>query len=153
MMDTTTKQRHLHKAFLEDVPILSSLSTYERLTIADALVPIKFKAGEHIVEQGRAGNEFYIIADGEVKVQKDGVDEEVSRRLLCGDYFGELALLVNELKLKYIVSVTHPICVQDTDTRQATVIAIKDTLCLTLDRKTFKRLLGPLEALLKQVGR
>jgi len=47
-----------------------------------------------------------------------------------GDYFGELALLNN-------------------DRRRATVKATRPTLCLTLGRETFKRLLGPLEAILK----
>lgn len=48
-----------------------------------------------------------------------------------GDYFGELALLNN-------------------DRRRATVKATKPTVCLTLGRETFKRLLGPLETLLKE---
>lgn len=47
-----------------------------------------------------------------------------------GDYFGELALL-------------------NDDRRRATVRALKPTTCLTLGRETFKRLLGPLETLLK----
>jgi cAMP-dependent protein kinase regulator len=37
LMDSTLKQRSLHQQFLEQVPLLSTLSTYERLTIADAL--------------------------------------------------------------------------------------------------------------------
>lgn len=48
-----------------------------------------------------------------------------------GDYFGELALLNN-------------------DRRRATVKAVSPTVCLALGRETFKRLLGPLETLLKE---
>lgn len=47
-----------------------------------------------------------------------------------GDYFGELSLLNN-------------------DKRRATVRAVRPTVCLTLGRETFKRLLGPLETILK----
>jgi cAMP-dependent protein kinase regulator len=131
MFNQTTKTRRLHGEFLSQVPILSTISEYERLTIADALMPMDYAEGEMIVSQGQEGNDFYIIADGEVKVTKDNAADEVSRRLGCGDYFGELALL-------------------SSDTRQATVTAVKTTKCLRLDRRTFKRLLGPLEAILKE---
>ena len=83
------------------------------------------------MQEGSAGNAFYIVADGEVKVTKESEDGEVSKRLACGDYFGELALL-------------------HCDRRQATVTATKKARVLVLDRRTFKRLLGPLETMLKQ---
>jgi cAMP-dependent protein kinase regulator len=131
MFNQTTKTRQLHGEFLAQVPILSTISEYERFTIADALMPMDYREGETIVSEGQEGNDFYIIADGEVKVTKANSEEEVSRRLACGDYFGELALL-------------------SSDTRQASVTACKLTKCLRLDRRTFKRLLGPLEAILKE---
>ena len=49
------------------VSILSTLTQYERLTMADALEPLQFADGEVIIEQGAAGDAFYIIADGEVR--------------------------------------------------------------------------------------
>ena len=76
--------------------------------------------------QNEDGNMFYIIRDGEVKCTKAGVEEEVSRRLIRGDFFGELALL-------------------SSDKRKATVTAVKPTTVLTLKREEFERLLGPLK--------
>ncbi|KAF0685071.1 Aste57867_22999 [Aphanomyces stellatus] len=125
LMDTTLKQRKLYDAFVEEVPILSELSRYERLTLVDALKPIFFEEGQVILEEGSSSDDFYIISDGEVRCTRDG--EEVSRRLGSGDYFGEIALLRDEA-------------------RQATVTAVQDTTVLVVDRSTFKRLLGPLES-------
>lgn len=51
-------------------------------------------------------------------------------RLFKADFFGERALQTNE-------------------PRGATVSAVQDTVCLTLDRATFKEILGPLDAALK----
>lgn len=48
-----------------------------------------------------------------------------------GDYFGELALLKNE-------------------PRAATIIAKTECKVLSIDRRTFKGLLGPLEEMLKR---
>lgn len=48
-----------------------------------------------------------------------------------GSYFGERALLNN-------------------DVRAANIIAQSDVSCLSLERETFKRLLGPLDVILKR---
>ncbi|ETW02820.1 hypothetical protein H310_05304 [Aphanomyces invadans] len=125
LMDTTIKQRKLYEAFIDEVPILSELTKYERLTLVDALRPVFVEEGQLILEEGSQSNDFYIISDGEVTCTKRG--EEVSRRLGSGDYFGEIALLSDEV-------------------RQATVTAARDTTVLVVDRSTFKRLLGPLES-------
>ena len=122
----------MYKKFLEQVPVLSGLSVYEKLTIADAMVPKSYDEGEKIITEGEEGHVFFIVESGEVVCSKilDGKETVVSDALSAGDYFGELSLLNNE-------------------TRRATVKAVKQTTCLTIDRKTFKRLLGPLEAMLR----
>jgi signal-transduction protein with cAMP-binding, CBS, and nucleotidyltransferase domain len=133
LQDSTQKQRHLYKKFLEQVPVLSPLSVYERLTIADALAPQHFKEGDKIIVEGSEGYEFFIVESGSVICTKlvDGVEKTVSETLGPGDYFGELSLINNE-------------------NRAATVTAQEDTTCLSIDRKTFKRLLGPLEGMLRE---
>ncbi|DAZ95054.1 TPA: hypothetical protein N0F65_002788 [Lagenidium giganteum] len=124
LMATTIKQRQLYLDFLDQVPIFSTLSSYERMIVADALRVKFFEANEVILEEGTQGDDFYIVEDGEVMCTKDG--KEVSARLGSGDFFGELALIKH-------------------DVRMATVSAIRKTKCLVLDRKTFKRLLGPMQ--------
>ena len=55
-------------------------------------------------------------------------------RLFKADFFGERALQTNE-------------------PRAATVAAVQDTVCLTLDRNTFVEILGPLDSAMKVKGR
>lgn len=90
LQDSTMKKRDMHKTFLEkvrqgglyhfgctyeahcillllpclctcQVKILSNLSEYERLTIADSLVPESYPANTKIISQGEVGDKFYII--------------------------------------------------------------------------------------------
>ncbi|KAI9912008.1 hypothetical protein PsorP6_009217 [Peronosclerospora sorghi] len=134
IMDTTLKKREAYKGFIERVPLLESLSEYERLTVADALKTETFRDGDVIIKQGDDGNLFYIIEEGIAVCTKQlsPADRPVEMgQLTSGAYFGEIALLT-----------TRP--------RQATVTAQGKVKCLTLDRKTFKRVMGPLEDILKR---
>merc|ERR1712187_150885 len=88
--------------------------------------------GETIIKQDTPGDELYILEEGECIVEKVYIPGTPSKKVneyKSGDYFGELALLHNE-------------------PRAATVIAKTDCRLLTLKRKTFKTLLGPLEQIL-----
>ncbi|KAK1931360.1 cAMP-dependent protein kinase regulatory subunit [Phytophthora citrophthora] len=129
LMATTMQQRALYLDFLGQVPIFSTLSSYEKMTVADALRVQFVESGDIILTEGSRGDDFYIIADGEVKCTRGG--EEVSARLGAGDFFGELALIHD-------------------DVRQATVTAMRKTKLLVLDRATFKRLLGPMQEHLRK---
>lgn len=42
---------------------LDNLEKWERLTVADALEPVRFDAGDCIVQQGDPGDDFYIIIE------------------------------------------------------------------------------------------
>ncbi|KAL4171879.1 hypothetical protein KRP22_007055 [Phytophthora ramorum] len=129
LMATTMQQRALYLDFLGQVPIFSTLSSYEKMTVADALRVQFVEAEDTILTEGSRGDDFYIIADGEVKCTRGG--EEVSARLGAGDFFGELALIHD-------------------DVRQATVTAMRKSKLLVLDRATFKRLLGPMQEHLRK---
>lgn len=134
IMETTMTKRDQYKGFIEKVPLLESLSEYERLTVADALRVATFADGEVIIRQGDDGNLFYIISEGTAVCTKQFTPSEPVQDIGVlgqGAYFGEIALLT-----------TRP--------RQATVTAKGQVKCLTLDRKTFKRVMGPLENILKR---
>ena len=63
MMGTTTKKRDKYSDFLAGVELLSTLTAAERLTIADALAPVEFKAGANVIEEGDSvrTDRFYIV--------------------------------------------------------------------------------------------
>eukprot|EP00947_MAST-08B_sp_MAST-8B-sp1_P002669 g2669.t1 len=130
---STKAKASLHTGFLKEVEILQCLNDVEVLRLADALTSVTFEPGQPIIREGEEGGTFFIVDTGEVKVTKGEGDAqvEVSDRLTHGAYFGEIALLTNEV-------------------RRATVTAVSETTCLTVDRKTFKRLLGGLQAALKK---
>ncbi|CAH8542549.1 unnamed protein product [Heterobilharzia americana] len=69
------EKRRLYEELLNQVPILESLSAYERMSIADALRTKIFEAGEQIIQQGDPGDEMFFVEEG--------------------GYFGELALLTS----------------------------------------------------------
>jgi len=133
LMETTMRKRKMYEGFLENVPILAQMTKYERVTVADALEPTFFPAGEVIVRQGDPGEKFYIIVEGEVKViqSHDGAEPVEVAILRPPHYFGEIALLTNR-------------------PRAATVVAVGDTKCAQLDRDAFIRLLGPCENILRR---
>ncbi|KAJ9128158.1 hypothetical protein QFC24_000450 [Naganishia onofrii] len=81
----------MYETFLATVPILSSLETYERSKIADALESRTYQAGEEVIKEGEPGDDFYLIESGVAQVEKQGAG--VIGELSKGDYFGELALL------------------------------------------------------------
>jgi cAMP-dependent protein kinase regulator len=128
LMDSAFQRRRMYEAFLEEVPLLSSLKPYERSKIADALDAIKFPAGAIIITEGDPGDAFYLLESGEAEALKNGVCVKEYRR---GDYFGELALL-------------------DEKPRAASIVTKTEVKVARLGRDGFKRLLGPVEEIMRR---
>jgi cAMP-dependent protein kinase regulator len=118
--ETAQNKRARYDSFLSNVPLLSSMDSYERSQLADALKVQNFADGATIVTQGDVGNTFYIIEEGAAIAVKD---ETKVMDYSVGDYFGELALIKNQA-------------------RAATVMAQGATKVLSIDSQTFKRLLN-----------
>jgi len=130
LMDSAFQRRRLYEGFLEEVPLLSSLTPYERSKIADALETKKYPPGTTIIQEGDVGESFYILEAGEAQVYKRGVDQPV-KSYSKGDYFGELALL-NDAP------------------RAASVISTTEVKVATLGKHGFQRLLGPVEGIMRR---
>ena len=70
--------------------ILAPLAESIQEELARSLVEVKVPAGEAVVEEGMAGDRFYLIESGTAEVTAHG---KVVNRLGPGDSFGEIALL------------------------------------------------------------
>jgi cAMP-dependent protein kinase regulator len=130
LMDSAFQRRRMYEAFLEEVPLLSNLKPYERSKIADALDTVKFPANTKIINEGDAGDAFYILETGEADAFKSGVEAPV-KHYTRGEFFGELALL-------------------DDKPRAASVISRTDVKVAKLGRDGFQRLLGPVEGIMRK---
>jgi cAMP-dependent protein kinase regulator len=130
LMENTFQRRRMYESFLEEVPLLSSLTPYERSKIADALNTETYPAGHSIIEEGAAGEAFFILESGEADVFKKGNPEPVNS-YKKGDYFGELALL-NDAP------------------RAASVVSRNKVKVATLGKAGFQRLLGPVEGIMRR---
>jgi serine/threonine protein kinase/CRP-like cAMP-binding protein len=117
--------------FLKKCPFLDPLSNEQIGKLAGALDSCSFEADEYIIRQGDTGDCFYIIEDGQVKcTQMKSSGREVELLTLrAGDYFGEMALMLDE-------------------SRHANCIAVGKVKCLSLDRVKFDMLLGPVQDVL-----
>jgi len=118
--EAAQKKRERYDTFLAKVPLLASMDAYERSQLSDALKLEIVNDGSVIVKQGEDGNKFFIIEDGSAVATKDG-QEVMSYN--SGDYFGELALIRNQ-------------------PRAATITARGSTKLLSVDSRSFKRLLN-----------
>ncbi|KAK2755247.1 camp-dependent protein kinase regulatory subunit [Colletotrichum kahawae] len=130
LMESTFARRRMYESFLEEVPLLQSLTPYERSKIADALETQKYTPGETIIKEGDPGHSFYLLESGEADAYI-GDSEEAVKHYSKGDFFGELALL-NDAP------------------RAASIVATTDVKVASLGKSAFQRLLGPVEGIMRR---
>ncbi len=107
-------------SLLRGVPLFAPLTDDELAALAPRFVAEHFGAGTDLLRQGEPGSTFHVIAHGQLDVLVDGVG---TTQLRDGDYFGEIALLGDEI-------------------RTATLRARSDVLALSLTREDFAELIA-----------
>ncbi|XP_059615499.1 cAMP-dependent protein kinase type II regulatory subunit isoform X1 [Phlebotomus argentipes] len=132
LLKSAFRKRKMYESLLDNVPMLKALQNYERMNLADALIPKSYGKGERIIKQGDVADGMYFIEDGSVsiRIQQDEGEIEISV-LGKGQYFGELAL------------VTHR-------SRAASAYAADNVKVAFLDVDAFERLLGPCMDIMKR---
>jgi MFS family permease len=77
-------------SILRSVDLFAPLANPMMEAVASRLRHVEAPPGAVVVREGEPGNRFYVIADGEVDVTRDG---QPVAKLGPGTYFGEIALL------------------------------------------------------------
>jgi CRP-like cAMP-binding protein len=104
---------------LATVPLFSACSKKELQLVAKSADRVTFPAGKAVVTEGSAGSEFFVILEGQARVERHG--RQVAS-LGVGGFFGDLALL-------------------DRAPRNATVVADSELEVAKLGQRAFDTLL------------
>jgi CRP-like cAMP-binding protein len=75
---------------LSQVPLFEHLTTRELQFIAREGDEVDVPAGKVLIREGRPGDTFYVILDGEAEVV---VGRKLRRVLKPGDFFGEISMI------------------------------------------------------------
>jgi len=106
--------------WLAKVPLFNGLSKKQLREVSSLATRLDEPAGTQLTKEGRVGNEFIIVLEGEIEVRRG--DEVVATRG-PGSYVGEIALIDNR-------------------PRTATVIAKTPVVIEVIGRREFRTLLA-----------
>jgi CRP-like cAMP-binding protein len=76
---------------LKQTPLLAGLNQHDLEEVGRLADEVDAKAGKVLMRKGELGSEFFMIADGTVRIERDG---RVIATLGPGDFFGDIALVV-----------------------------------------------------------
>ncbi|WP_409342707.1 ABC transporter transmembrane domain-containing protein [Paenibacillus sp. MBLB4367] len=110
---------------LRSIPLLADMDLDFLEEISHYFVTESYGKNRPIIEEGDAGDKFYMIVRGQVEVLKKTASQDMEpvAVLSDGDFFGEIALLYNV-------------------PRSATVRSLTPVVCMTLQRGLFQRLIN-----------
>ncbi|XP_050524071.1 cAMP-dependent protein kinase type II regulatory subunit [Daktulosphaira vitifoliae] len=133
VLKSAFRKRKMYEELIDVVPMLKALQSYERMNLADALIPKYYENNDCIIKQGDPGDGMYFVEEGivNVLVTSDSGEQIKVNQIAKGGYFGELAL------------VTHK-------GRAASVFASGKVKVAFLDVDAFERLLGPCMEIMKR---
>jgi len=119
---------------LARVPMFADLSKKHLQRVSSLATVVEVEPGRVLAAQGDTGREFVVVLSGDVEVCRDG---EVLAKRSDGDFFGEIALLLDK-------------------PRTASVIATSPSTILVIEARDFKAMLQEnpelYEPLIKAIG-
>ena len=96
---------HLKCQILDKIPLFQQLDNTFIEEVALNLKPDVYTPGEYIFKEGQESDKLYFVIKGELLVLKQ--DGSVINILKEGDFFGEIALLNNQLRSASVQAVTY----------------------------------------------
>jgi CRP/FNR family transcriptional regulator, cyclic AMP receptor protein len=114
---------------LKNVPLFAGCSKSELQKIASLADELDLGDGATLIREGERGREFIVIADGTVRVTRNG---KLLRELGAGDFIGEIALVADV-------------------PRTATVTATSPVRLLVVTDRAFRGLLEQMPSIAKKV--
>jgi CRP-like cAMP-binding protein len=128
-------------ARLKTVPLFQNCSGRQLRRIADLGRESNFEAGRNVCEEGKFGEEFFVILDGHADVRRGGRKRGT---LGPGDYFGEIALLRSSLidrsRRTATVTATEPLRCFRLGARQFDVVLYEQDVAVKILREVVRRL-------------
>ena len=116
-------------ALLREVPLFGDLDEPAIQAVAVLAHEAAFKAGDVLMFEGEAGDAFFVIVEGTVRIERGG---RAIRSLTAGGYLGEIALY-------------------DRRPRTATATATTDVRVLAIRAHEFERLMDTLPAVDRRI--
>ena len=88
---------------LSQVPLFAHCSSKELEFIASEGDEVDLSAGKTLTREGRPGDTFYVLLEGEAEVKIDGRSVRV---LKAGDFFGEISMIDRGLATATVTTLT-----------------------------------------------
>ena len=104
---------------LARIPLFQNLSPKQLAAVDSLVTTVDVASGRELIHQGDVGREFMLVVEGEAEVRRDGT---LVAGCGPGDFFGEMALLLDR-------------------PRNASVVAVTDMTIEVIDRQDFRSLL------------
>ncbi len=117
--DVLVQEAAIVSQMLVKCDVFKHLTPRSLAEMSDHLRTESVVAGQNIIREGDAGDKFYLIRQGEVRVVR-GPDQREIAVLREGDFFGEMALLTGQ-------------------PRNASVEAVTDSLLYVLSQEQFRK--------------
>jgi subfamily B ATP-binding cassette protein HlyB/CyaB len=102
VLEQTITSRGGLLAFLRKIPLFSVSTDEELAELAEVAEPVTAAAGQRLFDQGEAGEKFYLVFSGKVRIVRKAVDQkEINLGLRTkGDHFGETAVITGKPHLE-----------------------------------------------------
>eukprot|EP00933_Yihiella_yeosuensis_P003779 TRINITY_DN10706_c3_g1_i1.p1 TRINITY_DN10706_c3_g1~~TRINITY_DN10706_c3_g1_i1.p1 ORF type:complete len:318 (+),score=55.15 TRINITY_DN10706_c3_g1_i1:62-1015(+) len=133
VMEAVLRKRSQLLTVLRKVPLFQNMTQGELENVIDTLKIQRYPYGSTIIRQGEEGEHFFIVYEGQVVASRVDPSHPEPQNFVheAGDYFGELALLRDAPRAASVVASSDP-----------------EACLLSMDRATFKRLMGSVETFL-----